>query len=161
MRTKLTHGAILDFLTPGEAKTMLAEMVPERDRPQRVRLAASIVLDANGNGQDEVYTVPIGYEFAARRVFLNLSSASGPVTGAVALNVAGKFIAFLRSGTLIEYAIPLAPTAIAQVPGVQTWSNEEGPYLRNGETFEVQALGLTAGAGLTVTLEGILARPPR
>lgn len=160
MRTILKHGAVIDHVTPDEMRTILGDASDKPSASSRVRTAVGVLLDANGNGQDEAYAVPIGFEFEARRVFLNLSTAAGPVTGSVALNVAGKQIAFLRSGVMMEYAIPLAPTALAQVPGMQTWSFQEGPYLRNGEVFEVQAVGLTANATLMVTLEGILTRAP-
>lgn len=161
MRTILKHGAVIDHVTPDEMRAMLGDSSDKESASKRVRTAVGVNLDAAGNGQDEVYGVPIGFEFEARRLFVNLSTASGPVTGSVALNVAGKQIALLRSGVLMEYAVPLAPTALAQVPGMQTWGFQEGPYLRNGEVFEVQAVGLTALATLMVTLEGILTRPAR
>jgi hypothetical protein len=149
----------IETLTPGEARAMLAA-ITERDRPQRVRATQLVKLDGTGAGQVEVYSVPIGFEFEARRVTLDLDTASDPSTGNVALNVAGKYVAYQRSGTRIEYAVPGSPAGIASVPGVQTWGDQQGPYLRNGEVFEARAVGLTANALLTCTVEGILRRAP-
>lgn len=159
MRQRIVHGTEIDTATPGEVSQIVAALhEPERTR---VRAPQAVLLDANGNGQDEVYKVPMGYEFFVRRVFLNLSTASDPSTGNVPLNVAGKFVAYLRSGNLIEYAVPISPNAVPQVPGAQNWGDQQGPYLRNAEVFEVQARGLTPNASLMVTVEGILRKPGR
>lgn len=156
---EIKHGNTFDALTPKEAETML-RAIHTRDRPVRVRATQIVILDAAGNAQDEVYSVPVGFEFEARRVMLDLDTATDPSTGNVPLNVAGRSVEYLRSGTRIEYAIPDSPNGPpAQVPGIQTWGSEQGPYLRNGETFEIRARGLTAGSRLSVTVEGILSRP--
>jgi hypothetical protein len=157
MKQAIKHGAMLDALTPDEARTIVNDAARER-ASSRMRATATIKLDANGAGQDEVMVVPPGFEFSARRVTVDLDTATDPSTGNVALNVAGKAVEYLRSGTRIEYAAPVSPNAVAQVPGVQTWGAEQGPYLRNGEVFEVRARGLTANAILSVILEGILHR---
>jgi hypothetical protein len=153
MKQRIMHGATLDFVTPDE----MARAIPRPAQVTRIRASAQVVLNASGNGQDEVYKVPTGYEFAARRVSMNLSGITDPSTGQVALS-AGKNVAYLRSGTLIEFAQPQYGAAV-QVPGVQTWGAEQGPYLRNAEVFEVLATGLTASAILTVVLEGLLRLP--
>lgn len=155
MRFTLKHGTTLETATPDEVRTIIAE-AHKRSAPKRVRANAIVLLDASGNGQAEVYTIPVGFQFEARRVFLDLDTASDPSTGNVALNVAGKAVDYLRSGTRIEYAVPFGPNAASQIPGVQTWGSEQGPYFRNGEVFEVRARGLTANARLSVTVEGIL-----
>jgi hypothetical protein len=159
LRQTVHPGRALDILTPAEAAELLEARFRETVE-ERIRAAATIKLDGSGNGQDEVYGVPLGFEFEARRVTLDLDTATDPSTGNVALNVAGKSVSYLRSGTRIEYAAPLSPNAVPQVPGVQSWGEEQGPYLRNGEVFEVRAVGLTAASILDVTLEGILRRPP-
>lgn len=158
MKQTIKHGVAIDTLTPDEARNMI-DAIRERDAQKRVRATAVIALDPTGAGTDEVYAVPVGFEFEARRVTLGLDTAADPSTGNVALNVAGKTVEYLRSGTRIEYAVPQSPNAIPQVPGIQTWGAEQGPYLRNGEVFEVRAVGLTANARLSVTVEGILKRP--
>jgi hypothetical protein len=158
MKFKITHGSDIETLTPAEAKTML-ESVRERDSITHIRASQTIRLDANGNGQDEVYVVPPGFEFDVRRVVVDLDTATDPSTGNVPLNVAGKSVEYLRSGTRIEYAVPISPNAIPQIPGSQSWGDEQGPYLRNGEVFEVRARGLTANATLIVYLSGLLRRP--
>lgn len=156
MRQVLRPGYPVDFLTPDEFVRLQA-----RERQQsRVRSASTLQLDANGNGVNIAFEVEAGYEFEARRIVLTLTGniPSDPNTGAVALNAAGKFVAYLRSGSLIEYGQPQYGATI-QVPGIQTWSREQGPYLRNQEVFQVQANGLTANGVLNVYLEGILVRP--
>lgn len=158
MKQEVKHGATIDTLTPAEAAKML-DAIRERDGVSRVRATATIKLDAGGNGQDEVFQVPMGFEFALRRVTVDLDTAADPSTGNVALNVAGKTVQYLRSGTRIEYGAPQSPNAIPQVPGVQTWGDQQGPYFRNGEVFEVRATGLTAAAILTVIAEGIQYKP--
>lgn len=151
-RQRVVHGAFIDTVTPDE----MYRMIPRPPRKTRMRVGATLALDATGSGRADVYKVPIGGEFEARRVMLNLESAADPSTGNVALNVAGKFVKYLRSGTLIEYAVPFGPNAVSQIPGVQTWGAEQGPYLRNGEVFQIQALGLTASVVLSIFVEGIL-----
>ena len=154
MQQRMVHGAMLDFATPDE----IYHLIPRPEQVTRIRAGETIQLDANGAGRDEVYKVPLGYEFAARRVSVTLSGVSDPSSGNVVLNVAGKWIAYLRSQQFIEFGQPQYGAAI-QVPGIQTWGDQQGPYLRNGEYFEVQAAGLTANAALIVLLEGLLVRP--
>lgn len=156
MRQAIRPGGTIDALTTEEAQELFRHG-RRKPKVQRVRAAATITLDANGNGQDEVYAVPAGMEFAARRVSLDLNTAADPSTGNVPLDVAGKTVEYLRSGTRIEYAVPQSPKAVPQVPGIQTWGDQQGPYLRNGEVFEVRVKGLTANAVLDVTVEGLLA----
>lgn len=278
MKQTVQLGKPLDFLTQDE----LVKLLPRPQEVTRIRATATVALDATGSGVDEVYKCPMGHEFAARRVTLDISGSPDPSTGnvplggstttqtdvdnsasgaataltatlpgaagattyitgfevtgtgataasviaitvtgvsggtktyelaipagattpvtplmvefsrpipasglntAIAVNVpsfgagntnaavtahgfqqvvssaVGKFVAYLRSGTRIEYAVPQSPNATPQVPGVQTWSREQGPYLRNAEVFEVQAKGLTANGFLSVILEGLLTRP--
>lgn len=156
MRQVLRPGYPVDFLTPDE----FVQLQPRPQQRSRTRAPATIQLDANGNGTGVVFEVDVGYEFEARRIVLSLfgNVPNDPNTGNVLLNAAGKFVAYLRSDSLIEYGQPMYGAAI-QVPGVQTWSREQGPYLRNGEVFQVRANGLTANGVLNVYLEGILVRP--
>lgn len=156
MRQVLRPGYPVDFLTPDE----FVALQPRARQESRVRSPATLQLDANGNGVVTAFEVEAGYEFEARRIVLTLTGniPSDPNTGPVLLNAAGKFVAYMRSGSLIEYGQPAYGAAI-QVPGIQTWSREQGPYLRNSEVFQVQANGLTANGVLNVYLEGILVRP--
>lgn len=158
MRQILKPGHPVDFLTPAEAEAMLP---PLPHQVTRIRAPQTIQLDASGNGIDNVYEVPIGYEFALRRIVLTLTgnAPSDPTVGAVAM-AAGHWVAYLRSGSLIEYAMPQW-TTLYQVPGVQTWGDQQGPYLRNGEVLQVQAAGLTTSGVLNAYAEGLLVRPGR
>jgi hypothetical protein len=126
----------------------------------RVRATAQVVLSGGGAGQVEVYTCPSGWEFSLRRVTLDLDTVTDPNTGAVLLNGAGKYVEYLRAGTHIEFGQPQYGAGI-QVPGVQTWGDQQGPYFRNAETFEVRAAGLTASTSLRVIAEGLLYRPAK
>lgn len=155
MKQAVKPGATLDFVTPDE----VAKLIPRPREVTRIRAIQTVTLDGTGSGADEIFKVPAGYFFEARRVFLNITGAVDPSTGNIPLNVAGKYVAYMRSGGLIEYAVPVSPNSVPQIPGVQTWGREQGPYLRNGEVFEAVAKGLTANAILTVALEGILTRP--
>jgi hypothetical protein len=160
VRQALVPGQTIDVLTPGEAAELFESIFRETVQ-ERVRAAGTIQLDATGAGTEELYTVPLGFEFEVRRLFVDISTAADPNTNSVALNVAGRSIEILRSGTRVEYAAPLSPNGgIAQVPGVQSWGDEQGPYFRNGEVVELRCRGLTAQATLDATVEGILRRPP-
>lgn len=75
------------------------------------------------------------------------------------LNVAGKYIKYTRSGIFTAYALPEGPTGLFQVPGVESWGEQQGPTLNNAEVFELQIVGLTANASLTVELQGLLMGP--
>jgi hypothetical protein len=156
MKQVVRPGYPLDFLTPDEVVTL----IPRARQESRVRAPATFQLDATGAGQGDVFEVEAGYEFEARRVVVTLTGniPSDPNTGNVALNAAGKYVAYLRSGSLIEYGQP-AYGGVIQVPGSQTWSREQGPYLRNQEVFQVKVAGLTASGVVNVYLEGILTRP--
>lgn len=153
-RQRIAQGVAIDFVTPDE----IVKLIPRPPQVTRMRAAAALQLDATGSGIVDVYKVPIGYEFAVRRVTLDLFSATDPSTGSVALNAAGKFVAYLRSGVRIEYGQPAYGSTI-QIPGVQTWGDQQGAYLRNGEVFQLQAKGLTASVQLSVSVEGLLTRP--
>lgn len=153
MRQKIMPGGVVDFVTPDE----LVAMIPRPRQVTRIRETAQVQLSAAGAGTCEVYTIPTGYSFEAHRVTLELTAAT-PNSGQILLSAAGVVVAYQRSGTLIEYALTQGPNGY-QIPGIQTWSHRQGPYLRNKETFEVAAQGLTDSAILTVVLEGELIRP--
>lgn len=150
---RIMHGAVVDFVTPDE----IVNLIPRPPEVNRIRATQQVQLNAAGAGQDEVYKVPTGFEFGARRLTAYVT-VNDPTTGAIALAGAGKGLAILRSGAFVEWAQPQYGSAV-QVPGVQTWGSEQGPYLRNAEVFEVLAVGLTANAILTIVLEGMLRRP--
>ena len=156
MRQRIMHGTTVDFVTPDE----LYRAIPRPEQTTRIRAPQGMKLDAAGSGVQDVYKVPAGMALEIRRVVLTLTgnAPSDPNTGNVLLNAAGKFVAYLRSGQLIEYGQPQYGAAI-QVPGVQTWGDEQGPYIRNGEVFGVQVVGLTPDVMLNVYMEGILTRP--
>lgn len=74
----------------------------------------------------------------------------------IVTNPTPMHLAYLRSGQLIEYATPRGPNGAAQVPGIQTWGKEQGPYLANGEVFGVRVKPALAPQHLRVSVEGIL-----
>lgn len=156
MQQRIMHGAMIDVVTPDE----LYRAIPRPEQQTRIRAAQGVKLDANGAGKIDIYKVPTGMAFELRRIVLTLTgnAPSDPNTGNVLLNAVGKFIAYLRSDSLIEYGQPQYGAAI-QVPGIQTWGSEQGPYIRNGEVLGVLAAGLTAATQLNAYIEGILTRP--
>lgn len=166
MKQKVRAGGELDIPTLEEIRALFYGG-PIRDR---IIATANIALNAVGNGTsannvEDLYTVPQGMQCEIRRVALTVTGATGPMNGNIPLNVAGVGIAYLRSGTIMEWANPASAAGIPSVPGSQSWSKEQGPYLQNGQSFEVSCFGLAAAAGgfLTVTVEGIQTdpRPPR
>lgn len=156
MRQRVVHGAFVDFVTPDE----LYKAIPRPRQLTRIRVPGSLQLTAAGGGAEDIYKVPNGMTFEIRRIVASLSGnvPSDPNTGNVLLNVAGKWLALLRSGSLIEYMAPVYGSAI-QVPGTQTWGAEQGPFLANGEVLGIAVNGLTANAVLSTYVEGILTRP--
>src|SRR6266487_1083931 len=97
MRQLVAPGKMIDALTPAEAAELLEARFAETVH-ERVRAGANIKLDAAGAGQDEVYIVPLGFEFEARRVVLDYSGSTDPNTGATQLNGIGVAVDYLRSG---------------------------------------------------------------
>lgn len=155
MKQQLRPGGMIDMITPDE----MASIIPRPRQVSHIRVPATVTLNGAGVGQDEVYKVPTGYEFEVRRITLTLTgnAPNSPSTNNVPL-VAGAFVAYLRAGSLIEYGQPTYGATV-QIPGTQTWGDEQGPYLQNAEVFEVYAAGLTPSVQLSVYLEGLLIRP--
>lgn len=162
MRQRIVHGAVVDIATPDE----IVKLIPRPRQTTRIRAPETFRVSSDDftikNG--EIYKCPIGYQFEARRVVWSLFGANAnqdPSVGSLPLGGAGKWAAYLRSGNLLEYAMPQMGSNF-QVPGVQTWGDEQGPYIQNGETFGIfLATGGAgfAGAQISVYLEGILTRP--
>jgi len=154
MRQRVLHGGVIDAATTEDVRSILETIKP----PQKARIRApmNIRLDGSGDGQDEVYTVPLGYTFSLRRLVLNISTATSPVDGQVPLNVGSRYVALLRTGVLVEYPVLVSPTGISQVPGYTSWGSDEEPWFRNGEKVEIQAVGMTPNAILIVMVEGLL-----
>lgn len=154
MEVTITPGAKFNVLTPDE----FVSFIPRPEQRTWIDAPASVTLDATGSGDIAVYKCPMGYEFFSRRVTMLLNTAADPSSGQVVLNVAGTYVRYSRSDQLGEFAQPQYGSAV-QIPGVQTWGDQQGPYMQNGQVLKVHASGLTANAQLTVILEGILKRP--
>jgi hypothetical protein len=116
-----------------------------------------------------VYKVPTGMEFDVRRVVILPGGGEGdPFSiGSPYGNAANSYALYRRSGTVIEVAqtsFPRGGASVPGVPGAQTWGATQGPYLANGEVFEIEFnLGgmvvSQANAIFTCTVEGVLTRP--
>lgn len=161
--TTLKHGSILDTVSREEMRQLLQEFTIRQQTRERVRATAVVVLDANGLGEVNVYTAEPGWELEVRRLFFDNSVASegNLAAGSINLSTPGQAVQYLRSGTRIEWGNPIGPLATTgRIPGTQTWGNEQGPYLRNGEVFQVRLLAGVAFAlsTLTVTMEGIITK---
>lgn len=155
-KQRIIHGGHIDALTADE----FYRAIRRPEQKTRVRAPVNLKLDAAGAGAVDVYKIPTGMQFEIRRVVFTLSGnqPTDPNTNNILLNAAGKWAAYLRGGSLIEMAQPQYGAAV-QVPGVQTWGDQQGPYLQNGEVFGVQVAGLVASGILNVYMEGILTRP--
>lgn len=124
----------------------------------RIRAAAIAPTDPVGLGLVTVYKVPFGYEFEARRVMMTNGDLASPTTGFVAdLTIPGFWVMYRASGQFVEWGAPKWGS-LSQVPGAQTWSKQQGPYLRSGEVFEV-AVDLFPSGQAFVMLEGVLYAP--
>lgn len=157
---RVTAGGTLDIPSLDEIANLML------GGPLRQRVVAKQVIQLNnvGNGStgvdtEDLYTVPAGMFFEARRISFNLNTATDPNTGNVALNVTGKYISLLRSGEWMEYANPSSAAGVPSIPGAQSWAKEQGPYLQNQQVFQVACVGLTANASVTVILEGVQTDP--
>ena len=166
MKHTIKHGATVDIPSLGEIQDAISSGLKDHvpvinATPARTTIRAGEVvqLDATGSGVCNVLTIPPGFEFDLRRLSFSLSTCADSVTGAVQLGVAGVYLEYLRSGRHIEYGMPEGPTGHIQVPGIQTWSAVEGPYLSNGEILQIVAAGLTANATLEVEATGVLLKP--
>lgn len=158
-RQRIVHGAFVDMVTPDE----MYKMIPRPPEVTRMRVPISVELDAAGTtgGIIAVYKVPIGMEFEARRVSLELGNIPGPLLGtSIALNTPGQYVEYFRSGTHISFGCPTGPagSSPSRVPGVETWGDQQGPYLRNGEVFGVFAslAAASANVSFSIMLEGLL-----
>lgn len=160
MLQTLVPGAKLDIVSRNEVKQLLEEYARQSPPQDRVRAAESVTLDATGAAKVDVYKVPAGMRFEARRVVIDMGDASDVARNSVNLSAAGVSAQYLRSGTRIEWALPVSQEGGFRVPGVETWGAQQGPSLVNGEVFQVQVLlgGGKAGVTMTVLVEGVLTK---
>jgi hypothetical protein len=173
MRQTIVPGGTIESLTEEETRDLVRQIYRETVE-NRVRAEGTATLDANGTGTVEVYTVPIGFEFEVRRVLIEsdagyfwVKTVPGGGQGATSPIVP---IEFLRSGESLgtPHIDNVIKTGTPQdevwylFPHVDTWSKEQGPYIRNGETFETVFRNCTnfASKNVQVTAEGLLRRPP-
>lgn len=166
MKQRVTAGGYIETVTTDELNDMLGKHAPPK--VSFWRPSATAALNAAGIGQVEVCKVPLGMRLELRRVTVDISSANGdPFNGVPLGGFAGAFVVYQRSGTRIGMAIlqsagtGAAGVEVIQIPGTQTWGDQQGPNLVNGENFEVFAnlshyVGTVANAELTVTAEGLL-----
>lgn len=164
MQQRIVHGAFVDMLTPDE----LYKAIKRPERKTRIRVPYAIELDAagsTGNAPFPLYKVPIGASFEARRINFELGNVNGLniVTASISLATVGPptaWIEYLRSGQHIEWAYPISPLGsnLGRVPGIQTWGDEQGPFISNGDVFQINCAltAASAGTSLSGVLEGIL-----
>lgn len=134
----------------------------------RVRATATFQTESvAGSGSVDVYTVPPGFELEVRRVQFDggwiADDGSNLGVRAVPFSALGVDAQYLRSGTRIEWAKPagVPPITGPCVPGIQTWSEEEGPLITGGEIFQVRVRldsAFARGQSVTISLEGILSK---
>lgn len=158
MEVHLIPGAKLDIITRAEFEQLLRQYSARQESWRRIRAAESAALDATGAAAIDVYKVPAGDEFEARRVVIDMGDATDAARNSINLGGAGVSVQYLRSGVRIEWALPVSQEGGFKVPGVETWGSQQGPVLKNGEIFQVKALlgAGKAGVTMTVLVEGIL-----
>jgi hypothetical protein len=156
MKHLIKPGAQIDIPSLAEIQGVVRQSVPN---VSYIRASQNVVLDGTGSGIVSVYECPMGMEFMVQRILVDLDTAAGPNDGNVLLNVAGRSVQYLRSDTRIEYGNPASAAGVPSIPGAQSWGAMQGPYIRNGEAFQVLAHGLTAGAVLAITVSGELRKP--
>ena len=158
MEQTIRHGAKINAATPDEVAAEVQKVRIDREQRTHIRAGAQVQLDATGSGVVEVYKVPLGDHFSARRIFLTLNTiAANPNTNGTQWGT-GRWAEYRRSGTLLSYA-NTTWNNLYGLPGSETWGDQQGPELENGEVFEIAMFGVTASALLIVMLEGILIRP--
>jgi hypothetical protein len=177
MQHTIVPGMKIESLTADETRDLIRQEF-RTEVKQRVRAEGTGKADNNGTVTVDVYAVPVGFEFELRRI--NLACDGGYSWGKVIPDGGGAGsttivpIEYLRSGESIcraevdKYFDTAAPTEQTWYlfPHVETWGDQQGPYLRNGEILQVafRALNnlISGGVGLNVqvTAEGLLRRPP-
>jgi hypothetical protein len=166
VRQRVTAGGHIEAATPAEVSEIVGASNKGMIAVDRIRAAATVTLGPTGIGQDEIYKVPAGMKFAARRVSIKSSVDGGdPFNVNVLGALAGEYISYLRAGQFISFAMPINVNQKVALPGVETWGDQQGPNLVNGEVFEVYAnlsgFGATfQNAVLDVNLEGLLYEVP-
>lgn len=174
MKQTIVPGAQLDVLTEDEARELLRREYRQTVE-QRIRAEGTVKLDATGTGVVEIYTCPVGFEFEARRIMiasdlgyyiLKTTPSGGGGAGAnstVRLEYlrSGESLGRPNSDNVITSATPNDEVWFI-LPHTDTWSREQGPYIRNGETLELAVRGIAALANINmqVTAEGLQRRPP-
>lgn len=154
---KITHGATIEVPSVLEIAGVFAA-IPKGEQLTQVRVTESGIVKADGIVTVDVYQCPLGYEFFARRIFIDESIANGTPNGGTMIG-ANSWVTYMRSGTRIGYAL-LANSVDGfeeyGCPGVETWGDQQGPMIRNGEVFQVKFTGFPVADGVTVALQGIL-----
>lgn len=174
MRTLIKPGSPIETLTPDEARDIIQQEY-RKQVFQHVRAEGTAKMDATGTGQVDAYTCPMGFEFECRRILIEGDAGLFWLKALPALGQGGPSqlvnpLEYMRSGESI--GIPtvsnVIKTAVPQdevwwlFPHLDTWGDQQGPYIRNGETLSLNLRGLINSANLTiqVTVEGLQRRPP-
>lgn len=137
---------------------------------RRIHATASVAIPPVGDTPVflSVFKVPPGFDFDARRVEFDIPSMDeSSLSNALAIGLGGNSLAYYRSGTRLQWAMPRAlPVSLPAIPGVETWSREQGPRLTGGEVFEIRLYvhsnnPFILGQMMVVSLEGELESPGR
>lgn len=154
MRFKLEAGAELDLLTRDELLEALRE-----DRLARsgrevtpVRVEENGVTDGTGALTLEVFTVPLGREFALTRLVVD---ADGFTPGAPYKSGTG-WIDVRRSGARVDFV-----NLQNGLPALSVDSDKTANRWRNGEQLEVVLAGGPANTNIRVTGQGWLYGSPQ
>ena len=149
MKFKLHAGAEIDVLSPDEAREIVVEALgrAREELNEIARPAESGVTDATGAVTIEVYTVPMGYEFALNRLVID---ADGFTPGAPFKSGVG-FIDVRRAGKRVDFV-----NLQNGIPALAVDGPDTAIRFRNGEQLEVVLVGGPANTTVQVGAQGRL-----
>lgn len=147
-KTTIKAGGELDLLTQAELKATLEEILSGYLRgPQTVRVPAGVVLDANGAGSVEIFTVPTGYSFDLKRLTVD---PDGYTPGSPFTSNTG-YLEIRRGGRMQDFV-----TLQGGLPAVYLQTSDAAIRYTNGETVELLIVDGPPSTSVYVAAQGVL-----
>jgi hypothetical protein len=143
VKQRIEPGASVDFLTPAEATSMLAELAGELAAPaEDVRVEADGTTNAAGALTFELFKVPTGQRARLVRllVFDDAHSLASPFTGA------GAELRVLRNDVIVD---GVTLTTAPGLPAILTEGITSAAVFMNGDSCQIQ---IVAGPATTHVL---------
>ncbi len=154
MKTKLTSGAEIDFLTADELRQVLREQAQDLREvdPTEIRADDQGITDAAGALTLSVYKVPSGRRFKLTRMIV---LADG-FTPAAPFQAAGAYLLVRRSGGQVVDFLPLTVASGGGLPAKGSDSISQAADFVNGETVDIQLVAGPASTNVSVFIQGSL-----